>query len=210
MKFRIMKYAVQWDIQHTLVLLGTTIGGAITAFLTSQPSLPMFEALLSFQWKQEQPFVYGAIYASLAALLALAKQTFLTTPPTVTELPGPMFRAPAKPPGPPTAARRTLLTVRSLAMFVPVGLLAFVLSCTAAQQATWTRVEQVVFDDLAQGKSRQQIEVDVGTVLAGQVGADIARIVDEAIVLLLDTGAIPPNVIPIAQQRLAEHHKVTP
>lgn len=62
-----------------------------------------------------------------------------------------------------------------------------------------SQVEQTVLDDLAMGKSAEEIERDVAQDLAGQPGADATKLVQDAIALLEDLGVIPPNVLGHAQ-----------
>jgi len=76
--------------------------------------------------------------------------------------------------------------------------------CTPAQQAMFSKVEQVVLDDLAAGKTRAQIEVDVGNALAGQPGADVAIVLEDVLTFLIDAGYVPANVLPQARMMLAE------
>jgi hypothetical protein len=77
--------------------------------------------------------------------------------------------------------------------------------CTPAQQAQITKIEQIVLADILAGKTRAQIEADVGQALAGQAGADIAAIVDEVLMLLVDLGAIPAADLPRVMAMRAEH-----
>jgi hypothetical protein len=132
---------------------------------------------------------------------------------------------------PPNAAKKPPSPPVGLAVFVGFFLMAagatttilgvgFVASngCAPAQIAEEQRIEQTVLADIVAGKSRQQIEADVATIIAGQPGADIAAIVDAALVLLVDVGVIPPNVLPTAvamlppEKRMQLHypHPVAP
>jgi hypothetical protein len=78
-------------------------------------------------------------------------------------------------------------------------------ACTPAQQAALGKIEQVVLDDILAGKTRQQIEADVGQLLGGQAGVDVARLVDDAITILLDLRDIPAGSVPLANTLLAAH-----
>lgn len=73
--------------------------------------------------------------------------------------------------------------------------------CTPAQQAELSDLEKTILADIAAGKSRQQIEADVATILVGKDGPAIARIVDDVIQLLLDRGYIQTD----AAQKLLTH-----
>jgi hypothetical protein len=79
-----------------------------------------------------------------------------------------------------------------------------VLGCSPAQQAIEAKVEQVILNDLATGKTLQQVEADVATVLAGQPGADVVIIVNDALAFLIDIGVIPPGILPSAKSMYAE------
>jgi hypothetical protein len=72
----------------------------------------------------------------------------------------------------------------------------------------FSKIEQVVLDDLAAGKTRVQIEVDVGNALAGQPGADVAIVLEDVLTFLIDAGYIPPNLIPQAHMMLAEERPI--
>jgi hypothetical protein len=80
--------------------------------------------------------------------------------------------------------------------------------CTPAQQAYFGQIGQIVLDDLALGKTRAQIEQDIGRALAGQVGVDVAIILDDVLTVLIDAGLIPVGVLPAAKTMLAEVHPV--
>ena len=113
-------------------------------------------------------------------------------------------------PPPPNAGRVGLALVLHTAMILSVlaaaevGIGAVVTDCTPAQQALQQQIEQAILADLAAGKTRTQVIVDVGALLAGQPGADVARIVADAIAFLIDTGVIPPNILPAAKTMLGE------
>lgn len=97
---------------------------------------------------------------------------------------------------PPPAALRVGLAGAAL-----IGLNA---SCAPAQQAVEAKVEQVILDDLAAGKTLPQIEADVAQLVAGQPGADAAIIVNDVLAFLIDIGVIPPGILPQARMMLAE------
>jgi hypothetical protein len=105
--------------------------------------------------------------------------------------------SPPKPPSPPAGLAVFAMFLLSATTVIGIGGVTITTtSCTPAQQALEAKIEQTVLADLAAGKTRQQIEVDIGTLVAGQTGADIALIVDDAIIVLIDIGVIPPNLLP--------------
>lgn len=63
--------------------------------------------------------------------------------------------------------------------------------CTPAIEAKATQVENLVRSDLAVGKTLQQTELDVARLLDGQVGVDVALVLDNALALLVSLGLIP-------------------
>lgn len=90
-------------------------------------------------------------------------------------------------------------------------------ACTPAQQAEATKIENVVLLDLAAGYATgtpyiqilDKINTDVGALVAGQVGVDVALIVNEALALLIDTGEIPANQLPSAKAMVVQLHTAT-
>ncbi len=109
----------------------------------------------------------------------------------------------AMPPGVAVFVGFFLMAAGATTTILGVGIVA-TNGCTPAQIAEEQRieqtilVEQTILADLVACKTRQQIEADVATIIAGQPGADVAAIVDAALVLLVDVGVIPPNVLPTA------------
>lgn len=87
-----------------------------------------------------------------------------------------------------------------------IGGAALSAGCTPAQQAELHAVESVVLADVAAGKTYEEITVDVGRVLDGQAGADVAEILDIAIQLLVDLGKIPPGVLAHAKKVQMKAH----
>jgi hypothetical protein len=77
---------------------------------------------------------------------------------------------------------------------------------TPAQQAEETQIENTILADLAAGKTLQQIEADVGKIVAGQPGVDVVVIVNDALQLLIDLGVIPTNELPQAKSMIAVLH----
>jgi hypothetical protein len=113
---------------------------------------------------------------------------------------------PTNPPPPPAALRgRVGFAVAAcavLACAITAG--GAIESCTPAQSATWTKVEEIVLADIQAGKSEPQIEQDVAQVLAGQPGVDAVIVLNDVLTFLIDTGTIPPNWLPRAQVMLAQ------
>lgn len=144
---------VVWDLQHTLILIGSTIGGAVIGYLESQQPASIIDALQS--WTTAKPLVFGALYAALAALLALAKNTFLVPPSvggggTVTAVTGPgptltFVPTPANDPKPPSAPR-----IRLTDRFFPVTAVVLALSMTTASTTSCSQAAWAAFDKSAQ------------------------------------------------------------
>jgi hypothetical protein len=95
---------------------------------------------------------------------------------------------------------KTVSKMMSLIALVPgmISLIAFVilptityLACTPAQTAEWQEVEQTVLTDFNAGKTAEQIEADVAKiVIPGNASADVVAILNDALSLLIDSGAI--------------------
>jgi hypothetical protein len=113
-----------------------------------------------------------------------------------------------KPPPPAAMRGKVGLALWASAPLVALGIGMAVVACTPAQGAMFSKIEQVVLDDLAAGKTRVQIEVDVGNALAGQPGADVAIVLEDVLTFLIDAGYIPPNLIPQARMMLAEERPI--
>lgn len=214
---RLGKFAVAWDWRHTLILAASTAGGALVTYFEAEPTATLLSAFQS--WTTAKPLLVGAALAAVTALVALAKQTFLVVP---SPAPSAAKRVPssvggAEPPGAysdkPTLRRdsfplwvvrplwRTAAVLATLACLVVAADVPA--SCTPAQQAEYTQIEQTVLADLQAGKTLAQIEQDVGQLVAGQPGADVAEILNDALTLLIDLGVIPANILPTAKADLA-------
>lgn len=119
---------------------------------------------------------------------------YFQTPPTVT-------------PASIAKALGTTLTL-CLACVLTVPAAAFLGGCTPAQSAVWASVETVVLHDLENGvTSLETIDVDVARALDGQVGVDIATVVNDALTILIDLGVIPAKDLPTARGLLAQSHE---
>lgn len=86
--------------------------------------------------------------------------------------------------------------------------------CTPAQRAEIQAVEKVVLDDLAAGKTREQIVGDVCNALGGTNGVCTAAtdgliVLDDALALLIDAGVdIPAWLLGRARTMAAEVHPI--
>lgn len=82
--------------------------------------------------------------------------------------------------------------------------------CTPAQEAILGQIESRVLADLKAGMLPEAIETDIAQLLAGQVGVDVVRIVNDAITLLIDGGFVPANLLPAARSlQTIERAKLT-
>jgi hypothetical protein len=79
-------------------------------------------------------------------------------------------------------------------------------ACSPAQMAEADKVEQTVLADIVAGKTLPQIESDVATLVAGQPGADVVVLVDDALTFLVDLGVVPASVLPYAKSLIAAEH----
>lgn len=61
-------------------------------------------------------------------------------------------------------------------------------------------VEQVVIADLVAGKTLAQVEQDVARALGGSPAADVTMVVQDVLAVLIDTGVLPPSLLPLASQ----------
>lgn len=119
---------VQPELMHFVILVGTAFGGAVLGYFQSQPTVSIFEALQS--WTTAKPLVFGALFAGVTAVIALAKQSFISppAPPPAATLGG------SKPPKketvilPPNAARMALAG----------ALMVAGIACTAS---TWQTIQ---------------------------------------------------------------------
>jgi hypothetical protein len=74
-------------------------------------------------------------------------------------------------------------------------------SCEHAVAPVAQEVEQIVLNDIEHGvTSAEQIEVDVASALGGAVGVDLVELVNSAITILIDTGAIPASFLAAAKK----------
>jgi hypothetical protein len=110
--------------------------------------------------------------------------------------------SPPPSPKPPTAIRGKVGLATLFGFVMLLGLIPA--ACTPAQQALEAKVEQMILNDLAAGKTATQIEADIGQLVAGQPGADAVVILNDALAFLIDIGVIPPGFIPQAQAMLTE------
>ena len=132
MQFKLGSMQISWDIQHSLIMIGSTVGGAVLGYLESQPTTTLIAAFGS--WDTAKPVVFGALSVAIAALISLAKQTFVVpAAPTQGSHGGPQLPKPMTPQPkdsvPPTTMRREIaINRRALRSFVPMGLLCAAMS----------------------------------------------------------------------------------
>ena len=79
-----------------------------------------------------------------------------------------------------------------------------------ANSPNLSQIEGIVLTDLESGKTLEQTEADVASLYAGQPGADVVAIVNDAIALLIDAGVLPAQWVPKAVEwHTAETSKIT-
>lgn len=94
------------------------------------------------------------------------------------------------------AARKGVLP---LVLGLSILSLSLETACTPAQQATISKVDETIANDLLAGKSLPEIEADVNAIL-GKPAVDIESIILDGITLILDLGGIlPADKVPAAQ-----------
>lgn len=91
---------------------------------------------------------------------------------------------------------------KSILAFTTIAL-ACAVACTPAQKAEVQSIEALVAKDLAAGDSLPQVEADVAKLIAGQPGADAVIVLNDALILLIDAGILPPNLLSVAETMLA-------
>lgn len=101
------------------------------------------------------------------------------------------------------AARKGVLPL--LLLTGGAGLLSTQEGCTPAAQATISKVDQKIADDIAAGKSLPEIEQDVNAIL-GKPAVDVETIVMDVIAVILDVGGLAADKVDHAQAILAEIH----
>ena len=117
--------------------------------------------------------------------------------------------APVTPPPPPATSRVGLAMLGAVGLFsLQTGAFALTTSeltaCTPAQQAEVKSVEQTILHDLSQGKTLEQTELDVATIIAGQPGADAVIVFNDALALVIDAGWVPADLMQEALQWLSQ------
>ena len=79
---------IKIDYQHVLLVIGSAALGGTVAFAESQSPVSLVTALLSFQWKLEQPIVYGFAAGALTSVISTLNKSWGfpdgVAPPTVT------------------------------------------------------------------------------------------------------------------------------
>ena len=112
------------------------------------------------------------------------------------------------------AAAKKAPTVPPLAMLMLFGgllgggslIATGIQGCTPAQSAELSQIEQIVLADVMAGKTSEQILEDVAAKVAKKPGIDVVIIAVDVLTLLVDTGVIPPQYLPKAQEH-REHFK---
>lgn len=196
---------VKFDRHHWAILICSTLGGALVAYFEQQSPGNLIAALQS--WATAKPLVMGAVFAAVAALVALAKQTFLVTP--APKSPDAVQRGTNVSVREPPASKRVALWWVGAAL---VLVAMCVSGCTPAEQALATNIENTVLADLGAGKSLPQIEADVASLIicpgapngSCKSAQAIVAIVNDTLDLLIGLGVIPPGVLPVAQSYHAQ------
>lgn len=157
------------DVGHILLTVALTFAGAALGYLEAEPTTTLVAALST--WATAKPILLGAVGVGLAAVVAMAKNTFLTPPPSTTN---------AVPPVPPA------LTV------VAFGLLFLLPGCQtiAAVYPKLDAVEAAIAKDYEAGDSDAQIASDACAALGGNattdaICANVAQIVADASAFLV-------------------------
>ena len=128
-------------------------------------------------------------------------------PPADGPTPPAVVTAPPNPPPAPAAARvgfNFVAGVFAVALAVG-GLLAFG-GCTPAQSVEMSNIESTILGDLVANKSQAQVEQDVAAIVGGKFGVDVVILVDDALVLLIDSGTLTASELTAAQTLLGQVH----
>ena len=138
MTFRTFKISL--DYQHYFALFGLPILTAGVAYLTVQDPAKLFAALLSFDWSQEKPYVYGVLFAMFTMLIGLIKKSIIVPidpPPSAGAVNDGRAVGIGKStiiPAPPLRMTRLAFMFASAAT---LSFMALVTGCTAAQWASF-------------------------------------------------------------------------
>lgn len=136
-----------WDKNHTVILIGSTIGGALLAYFQGQPASSLVEAMSS--WQTAKPLLIGAACAAVTALVALAKQTFLVTPASgggrgsIVPMPVPTPKITDKP-EPPAAAYVSLVWARRVMVCFALATVTVVTGCGSWIQSVLSNPQAVI------------------------------------------------------------------
>ena len=150
---------------HWLTAIVGTVG-TICAGLLAANSFPQYTA-------------YLGMLAALCTALSV---------PTVTSAPKPATVASER--GYTKVSSMMWLAGLALACAVAACGGALLAGCTPAQTAEWKSAEAVVLADVNAGDSLQKIESDVAAIYIGADSPLVLTIIDDALTLLEDTGAI--------------------
>ena len=158
------------------------------------PYFPMAARIISLPLNI-LPAHVGQLITDIEAIIADIKNP----PPAAPTATAPT--TPTVPPATPPSTSRMGLAAGAFALIFGIQTVAFgaaVTGCTPAQQAEADTIEQLVLHDLAAGKSDPQIEADIASSLAGQVGTDAVVILNDVLTFLLDAKAIPADLMSAA------------
>lgn len=205
MRFRISlakTVAINWS--HVLAF-GLIVAGA-------------FVSALKVQIATGHPLTWPAVATSLlgAVWLAIQQSVIQTNVPPLPAVGSNFGTTLPESPSPPTMRNERsgldslhfVSELTAMAVFLVVGFVSILVmdACSPAEQAIEAKIEQTILNDLATGKTLEQVETDVAVLLVGQPGADIVVIVNDALAFLIDIHAIPANILPQAQTMLAQEH----
>lgn len=96
----------------------------------------------------------------------------------------------------------TLLVVTGSLMMVIAGTSTAIVGCSAVNSPVFGKLENIVLQDVLNGDTDGQIEVDVATALGleeGGVTPAVVAIVVDVTQLLIDAGLIPSRILPATQ-----------
>ena len=209
MQFKLGSMQISWDLQHSLIMVGSTVGGAVLGYLESQPTTSLIAALGS--WSTAKPLLFGALSVAIAALISLAKQTFVVpAAPTQGSHGGPQLPKPMTPQPkdsvPPTTMRREIdFRRRAMRLFAPMGIAGALATCVtgcASFQKWWATVQADPSAAVAQLiRTVQNVITTADTVwavvspLLGDKAADASKVYADAKVTLVDALTALENAV---------------
>jgi hypothetical protein len=176
---------------HAIAVL-LAVAGAILHFLQTTPDIAT------------ELHVTGNILVGAGFIIALASQQLFGTP--TPPNPGPL----AQPQNPVAAAAAKVAPLACLCMLL-VGLAP---ACKGSVLPTAESVVGVIITDLQAGDTDAQIASDVcaalgGTTVTDTVCASVETVIQDVVVLLLDSSTLSPSGLARAQKYMADHPKVS-